>query len=311
MLTKKEKSLLKLAKLSNIFPRKNPVEAPSEILDSLPFFIISSGRSGTTLLASILDSHPQILIPPEQFVMHKVIAKYKLYNWMPWSDLCNVIVGDFARSRTNVNWQLETAQLLTVLAELAPEKRSLRNIIDTVYRAYGKQHKQSFSIWGDKTPKNSARVENLLEVFPDAHYLALIRDGRDVVSSILEKNANRNIDYACEKWMQSVETINKARKSIRADQFCVIRYEDLVVDPLKTVRKILKFLNCDGDISSLSRESYIKKMGGMAQAKHFGNLHKPINEKSVGAWRQRLSAVEAGIISKRMENYLKQYKYQL
>ncbi|HEX6923051.1 MAG TPA: sulfotransferase, partial [Bacillales bacterium] len=62
-------------------------------LSCRPFFIIGSGRSGNTLLRTILFQNPDIVIPPESYVLGKAIRRYRQLSWLEWEELCSVVIS--------------------------------------------------------------------------------------------------------------------------------------------------------------------------------------------------------------------------
>ena len=109
-------------------------------------------------------------------------------------------------------------------------------------------HKDRFV---NKNPRNSLRIGFLNEIFPDAIFLHLIRDGRAVANSILRSRMKHNGDYwgvqppgwqslldkppleACAlQWKLTVEQVQKSAEELPADRYLEVRYEDFVSAPL-------------------------------------------------------------------------------
>lgn len=118
-----------------------------------PVFVVGSGRSGTTLVGELLGKHPDVLYLNEP---------RKLWNTDP---------------RTNI-WEgsgqiLLEAQDLT--ADIASRlRRKLAHMVDKAQRAR----------LVEKTPINAFRIGYLNALCPDARFLHVVRDGRDVAASI-------------------------------------------------------------------------------------------------------------------------------
>ena len=60
-----------------------------------PFFIIGSGRCGTTLLRAMLQTHPTVHIPPETYSLGQIIQEYPRYSRLPWDELLRLILTRF------------------------------------------------------------------------------------------------------------------------------------------------------------------------------------------------------------------------
>jgi len=91
--------------------------------------------------------------------------------------------------------------------------------------------------WLEKTPTQIFYIDSILKHFPHGKVLLIIRDGRDVVYSIMERHGS--LDGGIERWMKG----NLAGEAFwKHPNVHVIRYEDLVTDLEKTLRRILDFL---------------------------------------------------------------------
>jgi hypothetical protein len=97
--------------------------------------------------------------------------------------------------------------------------------------------------WGDKTPMYVRRLADVERVLPEAHFVHLIRDGRDVALSVRDTWAGRDspIPAQARRWRKDV---NRGRSSgRRRSRYLELRFEDLVRDPEEELRRICRF--CD------------------------------------------------------------------
>lgn len=118
----------------------------------LPVFVIGCPRSGTTLLFALLRAHPGLASLRGEG--HLLWSTYQHPRWKGWSS-DRAVEGDIRPG--------EPRFLYSAIARLAGPKRFL-----------------------DKTPKNVMRLPYLAELFPDARFVLLKRDGRAVVNSLIE-----------------------------------------------------------------------------------------------------------------------------
>ena len=77
------------------FPSKSPL-----------FFIMGSGRNGSTLLALLLGRHNKIFLPPEQYVLPYSIMSWNLLFFKKWKEFCKETINDYANK--NQDWSLNT-----------------------------------------------------------------------------------------------------------------------------------------------------------------------------------------------------------
>jgi len=131
---------------------------------TLPFFIVSSGRSGTAMLHKALSDKPGVEMHHEYAVQITQPLAVKRYLGL-----------------------IDAAQTQTVLRE-------------TIGAAL---HHSDARHWGDSSNKLSWLVPDLAALFPDARFVHLVRDGRKVASSYLHKLGDENYDDRSNAAMQA------------------------------------------------------------------------------------------------------------
>jgi hypothetical protein len=154
-----------------------------------PFFIVGSGRAGTSLLRRFLVGE-DVHIPPEMQGMGQLIRSFRQSRWLlSWREAVGyAAVGTVTNSECTADFKQDG--LLRVVERglnLPKQRHSLASLINCFYIEHanftgagvGKR-------WGDKTPLNSFSLPEINAVFPDARYIHLIRDGADVMKSYLK-----------------------------------------------------------------------------------------------------------------------------
>ena len=106
---------------------------------------------------------------------------------------------------------------------------------------------QNKNRWVDTTPRNVRRADALYSVFPDLKLIHMIRDGRDVASSIVSMNwGPSDIHSALEQWWLHLMEGQIAAAKLPADQVLTLQLEDLVErDRSTSYKKLLDFLEID------------------------------------------------------------------
>jgi hypothetical protein len=201
-------------------------------------FIVGIGRSGTTLLRLMLDSHSTLAIPPETnfadavvaFEEGGVTAAVEAVVGSPfWGDY-NMSVDEFAqrvRSRELAN----IADLLRVFYEFYAELR-------------GK------SRWGNKTPYHLPSMSLIKGMVPEAHFVHIVRDGRDVALSMMPLWFGPNdVRGVARQWSRGLKSARLQAKSLPF--YLEIRYEDLIRDPGLVLRELCEFLELEWEPSML------------------------------------------------------------
>lgn len=215
-----------------------------------PLFIIGNPRSGTTLFRLMLTNHKNIVIPPECGFAVWFYDKYSRYD--VFSELIiERFVEDLASAKKIETWNLDFSELLDFI--LAARPISYPDVVGIVYEFYGNSLGRTFLRWGDKNNYYLNHVDKLNEMYPSAKFIHIIRDGRDVacsyqalqMSTIVSKYAPRlphNIRDIAQEWSQNIHRIRKAFGKLHWNNVYELRYEDLVSQPKKELRKVCLFL---------------------------------------------------------------------
>ena len=295
--------LYRVAKhLANIYFFK-PYAHHKDNLSCEPFFILGSGRNGSTLLASTLSQYQNIHIPPEQFVLPYAIMKFRLFNFFSWKRLTKIIWNDYKKDGNTTNWRFYQRDL--------KESKSLRGILDKVYSS---STNKKFKIWGDKTPQNTYFIKHIFPVYPHAKYVFLIRDGRDVVNSLVKMmRANKKyqsytehqlLQQATKLWNKSINVYDWLQD--KGARLLLVKYEDFTSNPNKIINKISLFLNIELENFHAAEKG---ESMGVHKMLHHQNLNKPITTDSIGKWKTELSKEHLSLIHPLIEEKLKKFNY--
>tara|TARA_R110002050_G_scaffold223458_2_gene359356 strand:- start:2424 stop:3359 length:936 start_codon:yes stop_codon:yes gene_type:complete len=310
---KKKRLIRLLLTLFAALPKRYKIAASPEDLSCKPFYVISCGRSGSTLLASLLDSHSKLSVPPEEFVLANSVVKYKLYNYLEWKDLSGIITAEFLRAGGTMDWELHSPQaLIQDLYDLKPSERSFEKIIDEIFRAYLEQSGQKGRTWGNKSPMLTDHFDVIYPAIKNnARFIGLVRDGRDVITSILKKNSEADAIWAAKKWENSIKHIAQLEKQLDEEHFMLVKYEELVENPAEILNKILKFLDFEYEESMLVRGDYLRKLGRAGKSEAFQNVANPISNTSVGRWKTNLKTEDLELAMPYLKEGLEKYSYEL
>ena len=206
-----------------------------------PIFVGGCVRSGTTMLGAMIGAHPQCLCVPESQFKEDLIQSFD----RPIAQVSPLEVLRFIEATRRFQiWELPLDLSRLSDSDFAD---SYRSVIDWLVREYGRvQGKVHFKFWVDHTPSNIRFGHTLVEHFPEAKLIHIVRDGRAVASSLLPLDWGPNtIDKAAYAWMQGMSIGLAAEKFWESDRMIRVRYEDLVRDPDSTLENICKFLKID------------------------------------------------------------------
>jgi len=206
-------------------------------------FILGSPRSGTTFLASLLRPTEYGSPFETQFIL-----KYhnKLNNYGDITLLSNLtrLINDISKERAISQWGV-TFNAKDVKRALG-EEFSYTDLID--FLCVKLMKKKGKSLWGDKTPHYLLKLNQLMRLYPDAKYLYIVRDGRDVALSLLKKPWGPNNIYKCaEQWDAANNSEQQILLTSLKDkgQLLYIKYEELLAKTEQECRRIYEFLGDD------------------------------------------------------------------
>ncbi len=197
-----------------------------------PIFIVGCSRSGTSMLRDALRSHPRLAFPPES---HFIPAMYRRHgnprDRREAEALGRALLDLYWVRRWNLN--LQPGDFSDV--------RTYRDAASLLFQEYART--QNKPRWGDKTPQYVMEIPTLLEIFPQARFIHIIRDGRDVALSWKRFHYGPVTSYFCaRRWRERVEAGKVHGRTLPGSQYMEVRYEELTRDPGPVLETICAFL---------------------------------------------------------------------
>lgn len=292
--------------IRNLFFNQKKIKNEND--NNSPFFIIGSGRSGNTLLRAVLCNHSKISIPPESYVLPNMVRKFKSYNYLPWRELIKIIVGELESHNQFFTWEIDISPVYQKLLKVDKQNQTLQTIVNEIYTYYSEEKFPNFEIWGDKTPLNTLNLDWLNKLYPNAKYIHIIRDGRDVVSSYLKMGRYNNTEDACRRWNKSIELGRKFGVD-KGNNYYEIRYEEFVTSPKEEIKKVCNFLNIKHENGITNHKENNDILGDVNKLEHHNNLSRPINNDSIGKYERNLDKNEIKKIVSLIKDNLVELNY--
>ena len=265
---------------------------PDNIQNTPFFFIIGRPRSGTTLIQTLFEAHPNVVIPPEAPILKQSYYRFnKVVEWKKeqLKQLVDFLFHD-AKFKT---WNISKAELLDSLLNY-PDTLTIETIIKIIYCHYISVFpKDGVHIFGDKNPVYSQNPEKVLEIIPNAKIVHVVRDYRDHILSMQRvKLFNSNLALISDIWRRSQKRIFALMEKY-PDSIISFKYEDFVKEPEQHLKMICRFLNIDyvpSVFNYKNKEEELKKANALKISDVFhGNLFKPITADNVDKWKQQMT----------------------
>jgi hypothetical protein len=226
-----------------------------------PVFIIGCPRSGTTLLYDMLQSAGGFArYPAESNVFSMLVPTFG--NFKSQRNKRSLMEAWLKSHLFRVS-RLDSAYIEPKLMQTRSGGEFLRVLMDEIARS------QNVDRWAEQTPSHVYHVPEIRNAFPDALFVHMIRDGRDVALSLGKPGwikplpgQSHNLRVAAALfWAWTVRKGRAYRQTLRSD-YLEIRYEDLVQSPHDTLRHLGRFIEHDLDYDRILE-------------KPFGSVKKP------------------------------------
>ena len=264
-------------------------------------FVVGVARSGTTLLRLMLDAHPELAIPPETHFIPKLAKALGDDPRAGDDELRERALVLLTGHRRWPDFGLDPEELRRRFDEAEPftTGTALRAFYGLYAEGQGKPR------WGDKSPSYVRRMRKVHAALPEARFVHLIRDGRDVALSQLEVHHGADeVGEAAEEWVAGIEKARRASRRL-GDAYLEARYEDLVEDAEPVLRRVCEFTRIDYDpamleyhsgaeermastVRELSRGDAPAVTAEQRAAQH-ANVSKPPQSERAGRWRRDMA----------------------
>lgn len=221
------------------------------------FFIAGVQRSGTTLLSVLLDNHSAVDLDGFSKAF-RLITCYKNYE--------KVLPLNLQHSQAEVlKWKIKTDYKGRLAEFLDYENLEKYTDFKALIQASIAQRlaKNGKAIWGDKSPNLQHYLADLLLLIPDAKIVHIVRDGRATAYSNSTRN-HQNILLAAQDWVTGNVVALSNQQKVGKAQYLIVKYENLLQFPEKTLRKVCAFLEIDFEEEMLNLQnenegkSYVK-----------------------------------------------------
>lgn len=269
-----------------------------------PIFVAGLERSGTSLMYALLASHPNIAMTRRTNMWTYFYDQY----------------GDLSEPE-NFERCLNKMMVYKRLVKLEPDPERIRSEFQQGEATYARlfalleEHyaeRTGKPRWGDKSLNTERYAEPIMDAYPGARILHMIRDPRDRYASVLKRWKERRgrVGAGTAMWLSSVQLAKENRERY-PDQYMIVRYETLASRPTETLQEICAFID----------EEYVPGMETMKGAKTFREQgsnssygdRKPgaITTSSIGRFRDVLTSQQIAFIQGRAQKEMREFEYEL
>ncbi len=242
---------------------------------SKPIFLVGAERSGTTLLRLMLSHHPEISWCHEfEYVVDCIESKDK---FPPIGDYLNYLSTNriFQATGFQVDQTYSYPQLVNSFLQQQKEQKRKPIIGATVHRHF----------------------DRLLYIWPDARFIHIIRDGRDVAKSCIGMGWAGNVWTGIQRWQAAEHLWEELAQQLPQDRHITIFYEDLIAKTEQVLSQLCQFIGVDYNAAMLSYPQ--------------NTTYSIPSQQYIEQWRKKLSQREIQLIESRISQQLQTAGYSL
>jgi hypothetical protein len=250
----------------------------------------------------MLDAHPELAIPPETHFIPKLARTMEEEARDTTEDRRRAAFELITQHRRWPDFGLDVGELERRFEAIEPFTST--EAMRAFYGLYAER--QGKPRWGDKSPSYVRRMRRVAAVLPEATFIHLIRDGRDVALSQLEVHHGADeVTEAAGEWVAGIEKARRGARHLSEDAYLEERYEDLVEDPEPVLGRVCRHVDLDFDPAMLdyhrSAEDRLSEtvrefsrgdgpaITAEQRAAQHANVSKPPQRERAGRWRKDMS----------------------
>lgn len=279
--------------------------SPGPALDR-PVLVCGVGRSGTSLVQSMLNAHPAVAVPPETHFFRRYVAAPARRRRLEASSL-PAVREELERDTYLARAALDVERLL---AAERPGAVDLARVYRTLLAAYAERAGKPRA--GDKDPRMLDEPLALRDTLPAARVIHLVRDPRDVLLS-----RTRAAWAASRPWWSHVfacrEQLRRGRERGRrlfGEAWLEVRYEELVVDPESSLRSICAHIEVDYDPAMLAFSESAKGLVGADELAWKRETLGPLLPGNREKWRSELSPLQVRFVETAGGDWFEELGYE-
>lgn len=273
-------------------------------------FLIASERSGSNLITKMMDAHPDVCGPSPLHILRVMGTAYYRYgdlsnsnNWHALlDDVYLMLKSNFAQwriivGRKGLERMAKPGDLPTLLREIFKAEATVHNKKAIFIKELWAYQYSAFLEW----------------CFPDAKYVYLVRDPRDVALS-WRKNPihSGGIVAASRQWQIDQHASLLLFKPLEDQgRATLVRYEDLISDSERALTKICKFLGIEYSPKMLEfHENRLTKKNAESN-QLWGNLAKEVISDNFNKFKNELGPFEIAVCEKFCQSAMEYFGYKL
>jgi hypothetical protein len=295
----------------------------SDDLRDRPIFICGHPKAGTSLLRAVFDSHPQLIVYPEETVFFRRFlprsAGLDLQGQLRLAEECLIHIFRWRKDSPDPSQAgypdrdysaIPYEQVNLAMRRLAGERWDHPgDILSAAVLAYGQVSELATAAtrgWVEKSPYNEYYTGQIFEWWPEARCIHILRDPRDNYVSYRRKHPDWQAEFFASNWRRSTRAGQENRQRYSPQRYHILRYEDLTQAPDEALRQLTGFLGIAWDPSLAAPTRAGAQWAGNSM---FADQFQGISATPVRRWREKLSPQEAAVIERMAKSQMEEFGY--
>ncbi len=256
------------------------------------FFIVGCGRSGTTLLVAMLLAGGEAAIPPET----KYYGAYgDARGRFPAIRGGAQFERAMARAHRDLTRRGVTMDRARFEALARAGERSHPGLLTGALAAHAESTGRPRV--GEKSPVHTHYVGRIMEDFPRARFVHLLRDPRAVVLSRMTAGFGTSlIGPNIERWRRAAQMHERCAPALGPERYLVVRYESLVADRRAELERLCAFLGLSVKPEMLEHHKGEKRAFAERSSGWMQNTLRPVFTGSVDKWRREMKPAHVALV---------------
>lgn len=277
-----------------------------------PFFIIGTERSGTNLLRMILNFGPDVCVPhPPHFLKNLASLEASFGPLSNDQNLRKLIRACLSYLKLHpYQWDLDVSIEEVVKAlKSSAYPVSLLGIQSVLYDLY--TLREGKSRWGCKSTFSVRHIHEIKKTIPDALFIHLVRDPRDVCVSATKSQFNHYHPIFTSRLWQEEQVLARTARDLYPDSYHLIRYEDLIENPSEITQRVCTFLQIEYHESMLEYHQGSEAQKSSSLSKSWKNTGREVLKSNSGMYSRALTMKEVSLIESQCYPLMNDYQYSL
>lgn len=291
--------------------------------DQRACFIAGQAKSGTTLVAALLDNHPELLVlPQETAYFPTVLRKYRdsgrraQFDYLTKQSFSRVLFGGEPRWREHEYKNFPQQRFLKTFERVAFDPaNSGRDLLALMAEAYGETLGVSLDRvkrWIEKTPANRNHVAEIFSRFPNSKLIATLRDPRAILATQIAMEKTRNtrrfsVYYVIAHWRAAARLARRVRAGDVSGLF--VRFEQLLREPTTVMKNICDYLEVAFEADVVLTPTKVGEPWGGNSAVQIA--FSKVSDEPASRWENELSEDEIGWVEWHCRDVMPEFGYEL